>query len=177
MKREEPPAETAPLYVEEQTSTTNVTKREIAQRILNKLLTECDYFEYLSKESPIIFDSLKEKLKYFSPAFHAMTPEGLNARLTFLQQCMRPGDTITKDIGISGCDAKNTAFGRPPVSVLRIGDFYHTKIIINSLNIKKGAKYFEDNLINIYKGLIKIKIFEKKEIYYLKAWLKDCNNL
>ena len=135
LKREEPPAETAPLYVEEQTSTTNVTKREIAQRILNKLLTECDYFEYLSKESPIIFDSLKEKLKYFSPAFHAMTPEGLNARLTFLQQCMRPGDTITKDIGISGCDAKNTAFGRPPVSVLRIGDFYHTKIIINSLNI------------------------------------------
>jgi hypothetical protein len=135
LERKEPPAETAPLYVEEQTSTTNVTKREIAQRILNKLLTECDYFEYLSKESPIIFDSLKEKLKYFSPAFHAMTPEGLNARLTFLQQCMRPGDTITKDIGIPGCDAKNTAFGRPPVSVLRIGDFYHTKIIINSLNI------------------------------------------
>lgn len=48
---------------------------------------------------------------------------------------------------------------------------------INSLNIKKGAKYFEENLINIYKGLIKIKIFEKREIYYLKAWLKDCNNL
>ena len=135
LERKTPPNETPPLYVEEQVPTTNVTKREIAQRILNKLLTECDYFEYLSKESPIIFDSLKQKLKYFSPAFHAMTPEGLNARLTFLQQCMRPGDTITKDVGIAGCDAKNTAFGRPPVSVLRIGDFYHTKIIINSLNI------------------------------------------
>ena len=135
LERKNPPGETPPLYVEEQVPTTNVTKREIAQRILNKLLTECDYFEYLSKESPIIFDSLKQKLKYFSPAFHAMTPEGLNARLTFLQQCMRPGDTITKDVGVSGCDAKNTAFGRPPVSVLRIGDFYHTKIIINSLNI------------------------------------------
>jgi hypothetical protein len=135
LERKEPPAETPPLYIEEEVTTTNVTKREIAQRILNKLLTECDYFDYLSEESPIIFDSLKEKLKYFSPAFHAMTPEGLNARLTFLQQCMRPGDTITKDVGISGCDAKNTAFGRPPVSVLRIGDFYHTKIIINSLNI------------------------------------------
>ena len=135
LERKDPPAETPPLYREEEVPTTNVTKREIAQRILNKLLTECDYFDYLSEESPIIFDSLKQKLKYFSPAFHAMTPEGLNARLTFLQQCMRPGDTITKDIGVPGCDAKNTAFGRPPVSVLRIGDFYHTKIIINSLNI------------------------------------------
>ncbi len=135
IERKEPPDETPPLYREEEVPTTNVTKREIAQRILNKLLTECDYFDYLSEESPIIFDSLKQKLKYFSPAFHAMTPEGLNARLTFLQQCMRPGDTITKDIGVPGCDAKNTAFGRPPVSVLRIGDFYHTKIIVNSLNI------------------------------------------
>jgi hypothetical protein len=48
---------------------------------------------------------------------------------------MRPGDTITKKQGESNCDAKNTSFGRPPICVLRIGDFYHTKIIINSLNI------------------------------------------
>jgi hypothetical protein len=31
--------------------------------------------------------------------------------------------------------AYNLAFGRPPVCVLRIGDFYYTKIIINSLTI------------------------------------------
>jgi hypothetical protein len=28
------------------------------------------------------------------------------------------------------------AFGRPPICVLRVGDFYNTKIIINSLNIQ-----------------------------------------
>ena len=27
------------------------------------------------------------------------------------------------------------AFGRPPVCVLRIGDFYHTKVVIDSMNI------------------------------------------
>lgn len=130
-----PPNPDIPREIEEKFVSTNVTKREIAQRILNKLLTECDYFEYLSQETPILYESLKSKLKYFTPAFHSMTPEGLNTRLTFLQQCMRPGDTITKNQGESNCDAKNTAFGRPPVCVLRIGDFYHTKIIINSLNI------------------------------------------
>ena len=145
--RKEPPAETPPQYIEEKSTTTNVTKREIAQRVLNKLLTECDYFEYLSKETPIVYESLKQKLKYFSPAFHAMTPEGLNARLTFLQQCMRPGDTITKTTGtgVPGCDARNTAFGRPPISVLRIGDFYHTKIVINSMHITYDPLLFDLN--------------------------------
>ena len=32
-------------------------------------------------------------------------------------------------------DAKNIAFGKPPVCVLRVGDFYNTKIIIENLNI------------------------------------------
>lgn len=48
---------------------------------------------------------------------------------------------------------------------------------IDNLNIKKGTNYFEENLITIYESLIKIHIFDKIEINYLKAWLKDCNNL
>lgn len=130
----EAPLEATTVVTEEPASSTNLTKRDIAQRIINKLVTECDYFELLSKEAPIVYDSLKQKLKYFSPAFHAMTPEGLNARLTFLQQCLRPGDTIKRSNGDT-CDATNTSFGKPPVCVLRIGDFYNTKIIINNLNI------------------------------------------
>jgi hypothetical protein len=116
------------------TNDTSVTKREIAQRIINKLITECEYFDLLKNDSPIVYSTIKEKLKYFQPAFHAMTPEGLNSRITFLQQCLRPGDTIKKS-GTDTCDASNTAFGKPPVCVLRIGDFYNTKIIIGSLNI------------------------------------------
>lgn len=123
------------IYVDGYKSTGNVlNKRDIATRILNKLIGENEYFDYLSESSPVVFDSLKEKLKYFSPAFHSMTPEGLNSRLTFLQQCMRPGKTveINKD---SNNNAVNMSFGRPPVCILRIGDFFNTKMIIENLTI------------------------------------------
>ena len=66
----------------------------------------------------------------FSPGFHSTTPEGLNSRLTFLQQCTRQGPTLTKDKS----QPDNLAFGKPPVCILRIGDFYHTKIVIDSVN-------------------------------------------
>ena len=108
-----------------------------SKKLLRYLLSECDYFEVMKVANPFIYYSIKEKIKYFQPAFHSMTPEGLNSRLTFLQQCTRPGDTIPT-IGSDGeklyNDATNTAFGAPPVLVLRIGDFYNTKIIPKSIN-------------------------------------------
>jgi hypothetical protein len=113
----------------------------ITKRVLRSLLSECDYFETIKQETPMVYDNLKEKLKFFQPAFHSMTPEGLNSRLTFLQQCLRPGDTIPtiKEVGGSPVlqynNATNTSFGAPPVLVLRVGDFYNTKIIPTSLNI------------------------------------------
>ena len=66
-----------------------------------------------------------------------MTPEGLNSRLTFLQQCLRPGDTIPikNPGGEKQVDARNTTFGPPPVCVMRIGDFYNSKVVIKDLNI------------------------------------------
>lgn len=110
---------------------------DVMKRIVMKTLSECFYFKKLEETSPIAFSSLKEKLKYFHPAFHSMTPEGLNARLTFLQQCLRPGDTMPIK-GISDANdlnARNTTFGPPPVCVIRIGDFYHSKIVIENVNI------------------------------------------
>jgi len=121
---------------------TNARKKDnITKRVLRNLLSECDYFETIKEETPMVYDSLKEKLKFFQPSFHSTTPEGLNSRLTFLQQCLRPGDTIPTVKDINGSpqevffDAKNTAFGTPPVLVLRVGDFYNTKIIPDSLSI------------------------------------------
>jgi|694.fasta_scaffold17524_5 hypothetical protein len=116
-----------------------VVRDNISKRVLRALLSECDYFETIKEETPMVYDNLKEKLKFFQPAFHSMTPEGLNSRLTFLQQCMRPGDTIPTVKSVGGKDvleynnATNTSFGAPPVLVLRIGDFYNTKIIPTSL--------------------------------------------
>jgi outer membrane protein OmpA-like peptidoglycan-associated protein len=119
-------------------TTTQKIREGISKKILRDLLSECDYFTAIEQENPMIYDSIKQKLKYFHPAFHSMTPEGLNSRLTFLNQCSRPGDTIPT-IGADGkpkySSATNTAFGAPPVLILRIGDFYNTRIIPESISI------------------------------------------
>lgn len=119
------------------------------KKIIMKVLSECHYFERLENESPLVYNSIKEKLKYFHPSFHSITPEGLNSRLTFLHQCIRPGDTIPIK-GLDGSpidfgDARNTSFGPPPVCVLRIGDFYHSKILITSMNLSYDDASFDMN--------------------------------
>ena len=92
------------------------------------------FFKKLEHEAPAVYDSLMDKIQYFDPAFHSMTPEGFNTRLTFLQQCTRQGNTI----GASDRQAKsanNLAFGRAPYCVLRLGDFYNQLIVIDNISI------------------------------------------
>lgn len=98
---------------------------------------EYQYFLTLGKEAPLIRKNIVNKVRYFDPAFHSITPEGFNARLTFLHQCTRQGPTTSvSDSGSeSSLGAGNLSFGRPPICVLRVGDFYNTKIIIDSLSI------------------------------------------
>ena len=110
---------------------------DVMKRIIMKPLSECHYFKKLEEDSPVAFSSLKEKLRYFHPAFHSTTPEGLNSRLTFLLQCVRPGDTIPVKGMVDDLDigARNTSFGPPPICVVRIGDFYHSKVVIRDVNI------------------------------------------
>ena len=126
---------------------TQKLKDGIGKRILRSLLSECDYFEVIKEEAPMIYDSIRERIKYFNPTFHSMTPEGLNSRLTFLNQCVRPGETIPV-IGTDGKpkynDALNTSFGTPPILVLRIGDFYHTKIVPDGVSFS-----YENNLLDL----------------------------
>jgi hypothetical protein len=123
-------------------------KEGISKKILRNLLSECDYFDVIKEEVPMVYDSFKEKIRYFNPAFHSTTPEGLNARLTFLNQCIRPGETIPV-IGTDGKpkynDAVNTSFGAPPVLVLRLGDFIHTKIIPTALSFTYEPLVFDMN--------------------------------
>ena len=123
-------------------------KEGISKKILRFLFSECDYFEVIKESDPMIYDSIKQKIKYFNPAFHSTTPEGLNARLTFLNQCMRPGQTIPV-IGPDGRpkynDALNTSFGAPPILILRVGDFYNSKIVPTSLNISYDPITFDLN--------------------------------
>jgi len=123
-------------------------KEGITKKILRGLLSECDYFEVIKQEAPMVYDSFKEKIKYFNPAFHSTSPEGLNARLTFLNQCVRPGETIPT-IGTDGKpkynDAVNTSFGAPPVLILRLGDFVNSKIIPTALSFTYDPLLFDMN--------------------------------
>jgi hypothetical protein len=124
------------------------TEQPLSKAILRRLLNESNYFELIKETNPFVYNSIREKLKYFHPAFHSMTPEGLNSRLTFLAQCTRPGDTIpTKkaDGTFIDKDARNTGFGAPPVCVLRVGDFYNSKVIIDSVNFTYDDAKFDLN--------------------------------
>lgn len=102
---------------------------KVNQKIINRFYDESKYFEKLRQEDSFVFDKIRDKIKYFHPSFHSTTPEGLNSRLNFLLQCTRQGPTINGD------NADNLAFGRPPVCILRLGDFYHSKIAIDNVNI------------------------------------------
>lgn len=123
--------------------------------------TEEDYTydnEYLYfanvRGDEMIYKNILDKVRYFDPAFHSVTPEGFNARLTFLHQCTRQGPTNAVTSGrVKGKEtdesgntltngspdylkfAGNLSFGRAPYCILRIGDFFNTKICIDSMSI------------------------------------------
>lgn len=98
------------------------------------------YFNQLKNDQDklLILEKYKDRLKYFTPVFHSQTPEDFNTRLTFLQQCMKQGGGLTTDL-------PNSIFGTPPVCILRLGDFFHTKIIINSLNYNFDPLIWDTN--------------------------------
>lgn len=93
--------------------------------------SEYEFFKRLQKEDSLVKSKIVDKIKFFDPAYHSISPEGFNARLNFLHQCTRQGPTA----GAVAENTSNLSFGRPPVCILRIGDFYYTKILVNSLNI------------------------------------------
>ena len=99
-------------------------------QVSNRYYTEQDFFEKLTREDSFVFDKIRQKIRYFHPAFHSTTPEGLNSRLTFLLQCTRQGPTTNANE-----NPHNLAFGPAPVCILRIGDFYNTKIMMDNLSI------------------------------------------
>ena len=90
----------------------------------------------------MVYKNIIDKVKYFNPAFHSITPEGFNSRLTFLHQCTRQGPTNAVTSGRVNKEsdnylkfAGNLSFGRAPYCVLRIGDFFNTKICIDSMSV------------------------------------------
>ena len=104
------------------------------------------YFKYLESTDPLEHKRITDSVRYFNPAFHSITPEGFNARLNFLQQCTRQGPTIgshsggqNKDKSNMSRQAANMSFGMAPYCILRIGDFYYSKIVIDSMSMQYDA--------------------------------------
>lgn len=142
------PGETEPTYENTVINIKTDPPNDAFDIILKTMHSECDYFMELKESDPVVFGSLADKLKYFQPGFHSTTPEGLNSRLTFLQQCLRPGETIKvhDEQGNEVTDlSSNTSFGRPPICVLRIGDFFHTKMVIDSINFSYDDALWDMN--------------------------------
>ena len=106
---------------------------EFANLVDGLIIDETKYFDFVDANYPNYFKTISQKIQYFQPGYHSTTPEGLNTRLTFLNQCMRQGPSINNDT--DAIQPQNLAFGRPPICILRIGDFFHTKVAINSLSI------------------------------------------
>ena len=112
-------------------------ERELADR-RRKLYD--NVYELRNDKSDGILDDFDSVIRNkFYPAFYSQTPEDFHRRLTFLQQCMRQGRSIPSSLEMeeeSGMlRARNSVFGRQPVSILRIGDFFHTKMIIEGLTV------------------------------------------
>lgn len=100
------------------------------------------FFDMLKESDPVMYKHITDRVKYFDPVYHSITPEGFNRRLAFLHQCTRQGPTISSsdfdnNRGFEGAGyAGNLSFGRAPVCVLRLGDFFNTRIIINNVQIQ-----------------------------------------
>lgn len=77
-----------------------------------------------------------DSVDYYKPTFHSQTPFNFWERQTFLHQLTRPGSTI--DSVNNSQMAVNSIFGKSPSCILRIGDFWHSRIIVNSIQFEYG---------------------------------------
>lgn len=122
-----------------------IQNKETALLKLNKV-TENVFKERDSENANLNgFESISGN--YYSATFHSQTPEDFHRRLTFLQQCMRQGSAKTYDIVDSNNElrARNSVFGRQPICILRVGDFFYTKVIIENINIDYNDTIWDTN--------------------------------
>lgn len=101
-----------------------------------KAQTDERIFNQIKKTDRVFkgFESMKKIT--LSPVFHSQTPEDFHRRLTFLHQCTRQGNAVQNtSTALAGVAVPtNSVFGRPPICVLRLGDMFHSKVIIETVD-------------------------------------------
>jgi len=103
---------------------------------------ECTFNQYTIKDGIFKgFEATQRQVNKFLPVFHSQTPEDFHRRLTFLQQCVRQGSAVRREKKTDNGNlftADNAVFGRQPVQILRLGDFFNTKVIIDNIQFEYG---------------------------------------
>ena len=120
----------------------NITNGNTTQSTTSKLYQDWESPSTIGKSGKDISDinfaepnkSGSGYMDTFIPTYHSQTPYDFHNRLTFLNQCMRPGRTLSSND--KQYVPNNSVFGKQPVIILRLGDFLHTKLIITNLDIK-----------------------------------------
>lgn len=135
-----------------QTQTTVDTETNVSEYTLSRkgrYDEEMDFYEYVGDMSETATDvtwtNFRDRYNKYIPALWSCTPEGFNGRLTFLHQCLRSGPTNVRGENSGGVNnISNLAFGRPPVCILKIGDFIQSKVFIDNISFnydKEGIKW------------------------------------
>ena len=109
---------------------------ELKLKVLKKNVVGDNIYNDRNKAILNSFESISDN--QFYPVFHSQTPEDFHRRLTFLQQCTRQGAAKRYDIvdeNTGELRARNSVFGRQPICILRVGDFWYTKVVIDSVTI------------------------------------------
>ena len=136
-----PPTEVPLTTQEQQTIDILIARMEKIQTQLNdsqNIAQECVLKERTDSKDAILNGFKSITGNYYYPVFHSQTPEDFHKRLTFLQQCTRQGSAKKYDSEVDSngvLRARNSVFGRQPICILRVGDFYYTKVIIESVNV------------------------------------------
>lgn len=149
IQRNTKPIESKEVKLTPNEETTVQQKQNEIQTLQNKineiksLQNDCVYNERTGAQSNGVEDAAilggfkSVSGNYYYPVFHTQTPEDFHKRLTFLNQCTRQG--AAKRFSTADADgnltARNSVFGRQPICILRIGDFFYTKVIIESVNV------------------------------------------
>jgi hypothetical protein len=105
-----------------------------------------------------IFNTIKQTDRMFkgfeamkkvtlSPVFHSQTPDDFHRRLTFLHQCTRQGNAVQNNSTATAGIAvpSNSVFGRPPICVLRLGDMFHSKVVIETVDFDFSESIWDIN--------------------------------
>lgn len=110
------------------------------QNIIGNSTKDCVFGKQPSDKMLNQFESFNKNHKYYQPIFHSQTPEDFHKRLTFLQQCTRQGSSKSYYYSsLQNSDKnkiRNSVFARQPICILRIGDFFYTKVIIESVTVQ-----------------------------------------